>query len=141
MDSIASRAAAVLARHPAPALRLTSLLELLDRDGPRLYVNAEALRRILERYPHTFRFLDPWRGPWGQTRDRADGGPGSGEPWVVIVRDPGGGVSPPPGLVKMRESVRWLAAGVDPRSPLQVARAHGLVLAEGEARDVLRRAA
>lgn len=138
MEPIAARAASVLAQHPAPALRLSALVELLTRHDPRLRLDARALRLVLERHPQTFRFLDPWRGPWGQTRGRIPAELGAGEPWVVVVADPGGrDAVGQPGLPKLRDSVRWLAGGVDPRSCREVARAHGFVLAEREVRDAL----
>lgn len=141
MDPVAVRAAAVLARSPSPALRLSTLLELLGREEPPARMDAGALRRILERYPQTFRFLDPWRGPWCPTRDRTPSDPTSVEAWVMTVEDPGSGDLPAAGLPKLRESVRWLARAVDMRSSVQVARTHGFVLAEGEARAALKRAA
>lgn len=142
MDSVASRAAEVLARHPAPALRLSTLLEIMSGEEPRIRLDEAALARHLERYPETFRFLDPWRGPWCHTRGRIPAELGSGEPWVVVVADPGAGDQVGrTDLTKLRASVRWLAGTADPRSCREVGRAHGMVLGEREARNALRRAA
>jgi hypothetical protein len=44
--------------------------------------------------------------------------------------------------VKLRESVRWLGRGIDPRSPREVSRWYAIALAERALREaVLKRAA
>ena len=142
MDPIASHAEAVLRHHPAPALRLSELTELLRSDLPRTTLDATALRHRLERYPETFRFLDPWRGPWCHTRGRFPAELGASEPWVVVVADPGvDGQRGATTLSRMRESVRWIVRAADPRSPREVSRVYGIVLEEQEARGALNRAA
>ena len=93
-------------------------------------LDAARLRGILEAHPDRFRLLDPWGGRWGS------GGPwDSDEPdlsvdvWVIGVAE----CDPPPGggaALKVRESVRWLARGVDPRSPREIGRWYAIALAE-----------
>ena len=142
MDPIVSHAEAVLRRHPAPALKLSELAELLKSDLPRATLDLTVLRHRLERHPETFRFLDPWRGPWRHTREQIPGDLGAAEPWVLVVADPGAdGVGSSHPSRMMRESVRWIARSVDPRSAREVSRLHGIVLEERGARGALRQAA
>src|SRR5688572_12431914 len=141
MNPIAAFAESTLRQHPHPALRLRELLELVaervDRtlDGPRL-------RGILEAYPDRFRILDPWRGPWRTALARDHAGSPALDVWIVAVGD---STDPPQGApvaIKLRESVRWLGRGIDPRSPRCVSRWYAIALAERAAREaVARRAA
>lgn len=160
MTPIADQAAAFLEQHPHPALRLSELLEpVAERIDHTL--SLDRLRQALAEYPEVFRLLDPWRGPWRPTvrapaevPRRAAGGPPAathgpgaawdplGEVWVVLLRDPGEApahrTEPHQAL---RESVRWLARYVDPRSGLSVSRWYAIALAERESRRALARRA
>jgi hypothetical protein len=142
MNPIAVRAESALREHPHPALRLAELVELIAEQVDRT-LDGSRLRAILERHPDRFRILDPWRGPWRTAVTRDDADRRAGEVWVVAVVDPG---DPPGGLggaaQKMRESVRWLGRGVDPRSPTEVSRWYAIALSERAVRAaVARRAA
>ncbi len=136
MHPIAEFAEGTLRKHPDPALRLGELVELLAERFDRT-LNAARLRGILEAYPERFRLLDPWCGRWGSA---IPGGRRQIDPavdvWVIGVSE----CDPPPGAssaVKLRESVRWLARGVDPRSSTDIGRWYAIALAE----RALRRAA
>ncbi len=90
-----------------------------------------------------FRVLDPWRGPWRHLEPR-DTPPKAGDPWVLVVGDPGGdGARTGPGGSERRmgESVRWLGLGVDPLSPRDVSRWHDVALSERRTRGALDKAA
>jgi hypothetical protein len=141
MDPIASLAEHTLLRSAHPALRLSELLEsvaeALDRS-----LDAKRLRAILESHPERFRVLEPWRGRWVSpagapaSADRLD------EAWVVAIGQPD---DPPDGstptAINLRESVRWLARGVDPRSNADVSRWYAIVLSERDVRSALTRRA
>jgi len=140
LNPIADCAERTLRSHADPALRLSELVELVAEQMDRTLDEAR-LRSILESHPERFRVLDPWRGPW-----RALGGAGRqasvGSVWVVAIGDP----TPPsdhPGAaaLTLRESVRWLARGIDPRSTADVSRWYAIVLAERAVRDAVRRQA
>jgi len=142
MDPIASCAEQALRRSPHPALKLSELLEdvaeHLDRN-----LDPGRLRAILEAHPDRFRILEPWRGPWRSPPGSLVAREGPGEPWVVAITAPDG---PPddsgPAAHRLRESVRWLARGVDGRSPIEVSRWYAIVMSERAARQALvRRAA
>ncbi len=142
MEPIASCAERTLRRHVHPALRLSELLELVAEAIDRT-LDAPRLRAILEMHPDRFRLLDPWRGAWKTVRRDLVGGSEAGEVWVVVVTDPG---DPPdgagPAATNLRESVRWLGRGIDPRSSIEVSRWYAIALAERKARQaVVRRAA
>lgn len=142
MNPIAVCAESTLRQHPHPALRLSELVELVAERVDRT-LEESRLRSILESYPDRFRILDPWRGPW-RVVPRDDPEEGSARAvWVVAVVDP---TQPPdhPGAaaLKLRESVRWLGRGVDPRSPHEVSRWYAIALSERAVREaVVRRAA
>src|SRR5262245_23920673 len=74
MQTLADRAAATLARHPAPALPLDELVEQVRGGGA--VVGPDVLLRALEARPDLFRVLDPWRGPWRCASPRARTQPG-----------------------------------------------------------------
>jgi hypothetical protein len=140
MDALARSADTILRSQVAPALRLTELLERVRVDTGVRTLDADRLRAALELRPDRFRLLDPWRGPWrfvrsGPTR------PHVGEPWVVVVGDPGdqGGAQDTRSNVERRlsASVRWLGASVDARSGRALTRWHRMVVAESAVRDVL----
>ncbi len=139
MDPIAECAANTLARHPHPALRLGELLELMVDSVP-VRLDASLLRVILERHPSLFRILDPGRGPWRDSlQARAEAY--AADPWVLLATDPASDGAPHPTALRLRESVRWLGRGVDPRSALSVSRWYAIALAEREARRAIRRRA
>ena len=141
MDPIASCAERTLRQSEHPALKLSELLEsvseILDRS-----LNAGRLRAILETHPDRFRILEPWRGPWRSTPGSLLVKEGSGEAWVVAVTEP---ERPPdgagPAAVKLRESVRWLARGVDVGSPAEVSRWYAIAVSERAVRTAIARRA
>jgi hypothetical protein len=142
MNPIAVCAESALRQHPHPALRLTELVELVAERVDRA-LDESRLRAILERHPDRFRILDPWRGPWRGAATRDGGEARRHDIWIVAVVDPS---HPPdhagPAALKLRESVRWLARGIDTRSPREVSRWYAIALAERAVRDaVVRRAA
>jgi hypothetical protein len=141
MDPIASCAESTLRRSEHPALRLSELLdavaETLDRT-----LDAGRLRAILESHPDRFRILEPWQGRWRSASAGLGATEGANEAWVVWVVDPD---VPPDGAgaasVKLRESVRWLARGVDARSPTDVSRWYAIAMAERSVRTAAARRA
>lgn len=141
MDPIAACAEETLLHSVHPALKLSELLasiaERVDRS-----LDARRLRAILEAHPERFRVLEPWKGRWGIPGRELDGSENPAEPWVVAITQP----DPPPGgsdvtAVKLRESVRWLARGVDARSNAEVSRWHAIALSERAVRTTLARRA
>lgn len=140
MNPIAQCAETALRQHPHPALRLSELLELVAERVDRTLDEAR-LRSILERYPDRFRLLDPWRGAWGSALGQEEA-ERRRDVWVLVVADPS---QPPDGpapvALKLRESVRWLGRGIDPRSPHEVSRWHALVLADRALREAMSRRA
>jgi hypothetical protein len=141
VDTVLSAAEAVLARHPAPALRLAHLVERLRADGTDAHLCQKRLRGLLERHPERFRVLDLWRGPWRPLRDRGVPDELEWDCWVAAVTD---GEDPPGGdgvAGRMRDTVRWLARRLDARSLHQVTRWCRLALAEEMARSALHRPA
>ena len=139
MNPIAVCAEEALRAHPHPALRLSELVEIVaDRVDRGL--EPMRLRAVLEDHPDRFVILEPWSGPW-----RGVDHPGlqrpAGEPWIVVVTAPDDGPDTPPIALMMRESVRWLSRGVDPRSSIDVSRWYAIVLAERAARAAVARRA
>lgn len=135
MNPIAVHAESVLQVAPHPALRLSELLELLAERAGRS-ITPERLRRALEDHPERFRILESWQGPW------RFGEGGGNDAWVVAVEDPDTPPDGPPPVLRLRESVRWVALGMDGRSRMEVSRWYAIALAERDARRaVLRRAA
>jgi hypothetical protein len=138
LDAILASAETALRRNSAPALRLGELLYMVRADTRDVTLDSGRLRAALEGRPDRFRVLDPWRGPW-----RSVGPTQSGEPWVVVVGDPGdwdGGAAA--GAERtLRESVRWLALTVDAGSLRDVGRWHAIAVAEPAARAMVRRKA
>ena len=130
MNPIALCAEQELRAHTHPALRLFELLDLVAERIDRS-LDAARLRAVLEEHPDRFRVLEPWCGPWRP--GAADRG---------RRPDPGDPPEAPRTALKLRESVRWLGRGVDPRSSIEVSRWYAIVLAERAAREaVVRRAA
>ena len=135
MNPIAQCAETTLRQHPHPALRLSELLDLVAEQVDRTLDQAR-LKSILEGYPDRFRVLDPWRGAWRSALPHEAGR--RQDVWVLAVADPS---HPPDGpgpvALKMRESVRWLGRGIDPRSPHEVGRWHALVVSDRALRDAM----
>jgi len=143
MDSCLVAAEAALRRSAAPALRLGDLLRHVRSDTRDPSLDRERLLRGLRTHPDLFRILDPWRGPWRFIREPdAWGGDPQLDPWVLTVSDPAGGDGAGrPAVRRMRSCVRWLATGVDTRSPRALAHWSRLALAADEARRTLDEAA
>lgn len=134
MNPIAHHAESVLHTTPHPALRLCELLDaLVERAGRSLTL--DRLREALEAHPDRFRILETWQGPW-QVNER----PGS-YAWVVAIESPDVPPDEPPAALRLRESVRWVALGMDPRSRMEVSRWYAIAVAEREARRALVRQA
>lgn len=134
MNTIAAHAESVLHAAPHPALRLGELLELLaDRAGRS--ITPERLRQALDDHPDRFRILESWEGPW-RVREV-----GTRDAWVVAVRSPDRPPDEPPPALRLRESVRWVALGMDGRSRMDVSRWYAIAMADRAARDVVARRA
>lgn len=140
MNPIAAATEQVLRDHPHPALTLGELVGLLRHVDRGL--DEAKLRGILERYPDRFRILDPWGGAWRALLAEGEDGR-SRDVWVIMVEGPATPPADTPSTaLVLRESVRWLARGMDPRSPGDVGRWYAIALSEREARGAfLRRAA
>ena len=142
MNPIARHAETVLHATPHPALRLTELLELVAERAGRALTPA-TLRAVLEERPDRFRILESWRGPWRvretSSRDGAD--PHASDAWVVVVGRPDTPPDAPAAAQRLRESVRWVALGLDGRSRLDVSRWYAIALAERAAREAVSRRA
>jgi len=141
MNPIASQAEAVLKQHPHPALRISELIDLIADQVDRS-LDATRLRTALKQHPDRFRVLDPWRGPWRSVLEAPQWSELADDGWVVLVTDP---IPHPAGadrtLTTMRESVRWLARNVDPRSASEVSEWYAIVLAERATRRAIARRA
>ncbi len=139
MQEILHHAEEVLRQHPAPAMELDELHSRLRELRPTATPICAGLRRILEGSPHRFRVVDPWCGPWihGPHGDRPDT---DGVVVIAIDRVCSEG-DPSPGSTLLRESVRWIARGIDLRSQGGAARLYALILAADAARLRLRRRA
>jgi hypothetical protein len=139
MHAIARCAETALRSSPHPALLLGELVELIAKSVDRGLTPAR-LRTILEDHPDTFRILEAWQGPW-RSREPAVREAHT-EAWVVAIAGPGSPSDTAGTALRLRESVRWLGRGVDPRSRLEVSRWYAIALAERSAREaVARRAA
>jgi len=141
MDPIASLAERTLQRSAHPALKLSELLECVSEALDRS-LDAKRLRAILEMHPTRFRVLEPWRGRWAPSAREPLAADRPDEAWVVAIGQPD---DPPdgstPAALKLRESVRWLARGVDPRSNVDVSRWYAIALSERAVRSALTRRA
>lgn len=141
MHPIAAFAEGALREHTHPALRLRELIELVIRRVDRS-VDGSRLRAILEAYPDRFRILDPWRGPWRSVLGPDEDGTLTCDVWVIAVAAPAPPPGGPPVAAKLRETVRWIGRGVDPRSHREVSRWYAIALAERALREaVTKRAA
>ncbi|MDX1495772.1 MAG: hypothetical protein R3253_17005 [Longimicrobiales bacterium] len=135
MNAIATHAESVLHSAPHPALRLSELLEAVTAQLG-TSVTRQRLRTALEDYPDRFRILEAWKGPW-RVREG-----GSTDAWVVAVSPPETPPDAPPSALRLRESVRWVALGMDGRSRMETSRWYAIAMAERAARRaVVRRAA
>ncbi len=134
MNPIAAFAESVLREHTHPALRLRELVELVARRVDRS-LDATRLLAILESYPDRFRILDPWKGPWRGVFADDPGHAPTCDVWIVAVAAPDHPPGGPPVAVKLRETVRWLGRGIDPRSPREVSRWYAIALAERALRE------
>ena len=141
MDPVADCVQRVLLASAHPALRLSELLESVAERVDRT-LDAPRLCGILASHPERFRILEPYRGSW-----RRPAGPrASGsclDTWVVAICESD---HPPDGagsvVMSLRESVRWLARGIDARSRMEVDRWHAIAVSERHVRaELLRRAA
>ena len=141
MNPIARHAEAVLHAAPHPALRLTELLHLVTERSGRPLTPA-SLRVVLEERPDRFRILEAWSGRW-----RAREGPptepdhGGADAWVVAVVTPDTPPDAPQPALRLRESVRWVALGLDGRSRLDTSRWYAIALSERAARAAVARRA
>jgi hypothetical protein len=141
MHPIATFAEGALREHTHPALRLRELVDLVIHRVDRS-VDGRRLRAILEAYPDRFRILDPWRGPWRSVLGADGDGALTCDVWVIAVAPPAPPPGGPPVAAKLRETVRWIGRGVDPRSHRDVSRWYAIALAERAVREaVTKRAA
>ena len=141
MHPIAAFAENTLRAHSHPALRLRELVDLVAQRVDRSLDGAR-LRAILDAYPDRFRILDPWRGPWRSVLSDDPDDPPMADVWVVAVAPPDHPPGGPPVAVKLRETVRWLGRGIDPRAPREGSRWYAIALAERALREaVVKRAA
>ena len=138
MNPIALCAEAALRAHPRPAIPLS---ELVERVAPRIdrSLGSDRLRAILEEHPQRFRVLEPFPAPAprrpdpGHPPDRLATAVVEGEPWVAWIGEPGEAPEMTKVALTLRESVRWLTRGVDPRSRVEVRRWYVIVLSERSA--------
>ena len=143
MDRIVAAAEATLRRHPAPGPPQPRLVELLRREGPDPWVDAARLRPLLEACPDRFRVLDLWQGSLRSLQALAGGTEFQGDAWVAVITDPAGRGPDRANRASatLRESVRWLARGVDGRSTREVARWQRVLREEAAVRPFLDRSA
>lgn len=134
MNPIATCTEHFMAVHPHPALRIGEILApVADRVDRSL--TAGRLKSALAEHPETFRLLDPWQGPW---RVHAESTPATeADVWVVLLSGMSGEGTAGGPVTTLRESVRWLARGIDPRSSLSVSRWYAIALAERESRRAI----
>jgi hypothetical protein len=142
MDPIVSCAEQTLRGSAHPALLLSELLEAVAERVDR-GLDAARLRGMLEAHPERFRILEPWRGVAQAGAGGLLAREGTGDAWVVAITPPD---VPPdgdtPAAISLRESVRWLARGVDTRSGMDMARWYSIAMSERAVRQaLLRRAA
>ncbi|MDA0328499.1 MAG: hypothetical protein O2958_05770 [Gemmatimonadetes bacterium] len=138
MNPIAHCAAVALRAHAHPALRLSELVDLVAPEIDR-GLTSQRLRTILEGHPEHFRILEAWQGPWRSSDPTTRHGQ---DPWVVSIGETDDPSQTPRAALRLRESVRWLGRGLDPRSRVEVSRWYAIALAERATREaVVRRAA
>ena len=133
MNPLASHAQAILRDHPHPALPLHELLEMIAERFDR-GLDSARLRAVLKEYPEAFKLVEPWNGPW-LFLDPSGADHPCDEMWVVLLTPPDSrAIGHDPTVWTLRESVRWLARDLDPRSRADVSRWYSIVMAEREAR-------
>jgi hypothetical protein len=134
MEEILHHAEEILCGHPFAAMELIELHARLRHRTPVATPTCIDLRQLLESHPARFRVVDPWARPWIHPADQ----PRDGTEDVVVVAVGRG--APASGRLplelRLRESIRWVARGIDPRSRGSSARLYALLLAE---RDALER--
>jgi len=143
VSTISDHAEAVLHASPHPALRIGELFNLLTQRLGR-HLTRATLRSTLDEQPERFRVIETWAGRWS-LEDASGDGPAvrrESDAWVVAVRAPDAPPDGPPTALRLRESVRWIALGLDGRSRLDASRWYAIALAERATREaVARRAA
>ena len=147
MDPLVQAVEDALLVHPHPALRLTELVTLLAEKVDRT-LTEDRLRRSLDLHPDRFRILETWQGRTpspgvrGPTGASSSGKSARGDAWVVALGDPPGhdAAEEPAGL-RLRESVRWFARGMDGRSVLAAGRWYAVVMEDRQARPLVGRPA
>ncbi|MDH5759361.1 MAG: hypothetical protein OEZ65_07205 [Gemmatimonadota bacterium] len=135
MEMLLTLAESILRDHPAPAMPFGDLLVQVREHPSCSSVDGAKLLGVLKSAPDRVKILDPARGPW---RPREGGSAPSPDAWVALLGTPRSGpsaTSGTPALRILRESVRWLARGVDERSTSEVARWHRMVLEEAAVRE------
>ena len=139
MDAISATALQVLAEHPHPAIRMSELLEPITERVDRT-LDARRLLGYLKRRPKLFTVLDPLRGPWRGLAPREAYGGRVSDPWVLGPTGPISGRPEERSAAVLRDSVRWLAHGIDVDSPTEVSRCFSILLSAREARNAWGRA-
>ena len=141
MNTILDNAEDVLRQHPAPAMTLGQLHRRLHEQWPMLTPARPNLRRVLETEADRFLVLDPCLGPWSHAKR---GSAPLEELDNVLVLGLGSGLARGtrlPADARLRESVRWIARGLDRRSRRSLARLYLLLLSDGSVRTELQRQA
>lgn len=106
-------------------------------------LTAGRLRPILERHPESFRVLDALPGTWRASANDPEGGSEMQYTWVVVLGLPQPADredEPLPSFrtaLRMRESVRWLARGLDGRSRVDSTRWDVIARAERATREIV----
>ncbi len=122
----------ILQRLTVPALRLDRLADAVEQGSGASVGGHAVLLQELRARPERFRILNPWIGPWRTAMRRQEGG--GFLPWVIALRGPRTPrASGCRSLESMTESLRAIAARLDPGCPTSVARCLGLLVAGREA--------
>ncbi|MDH3271172.1 MAG: hypothetical protein OEN56_07570 [Gemmatimonadota bacterium] len=129
MNQVAQRAETELHSAAHPALRISELLELVA-DVAGHSMTPAALRSILEARPDRFRILESWGWRHQDGNDPRKRERPFGDVWVVAVRSPERPPDAPQPATRLRESVRWVALGMDGRSRVEVSRWCAIAMAE-----------
>ena len=133
VNPIVQRAEILLQGHEHPALQLHELLDILHREMDQ-GLTEETLRTVIGEHPDRLRMLES--GPFDPGTTMAGSAPGA---WVMAV---GAGPPTPGGETPqhlLRETVRWLGCGLDPRSRTDAARWYAIAMAERVTRHALMR--
>lgn len=136
MHQTPDRVARAMRDRPAPAVTLGELVRTLAEDGRGPGPDPQGLVNALRRCPDRFRVFDSMRGPWAATdqwlrpaqyvEPLLEQGVAC-EPWIVALEDLAFDAvddsSPQDTLSRRtRQSLVWLARGVDEGSPAAVNR-------------------